>query len=95
MAWRPAGPARLAVKTAAAAAFAASRRSLRPFSSRRPSSNSGTAIPRRAARCRTASGKLIPSRFITNPITFPPSPHPKQWKMPRSGFTVNEGVFSP
>src|SRR5215467_9247383 len=31
---------------------------------------------------------------MRNPKASPPTPQPKQWKMPRFGLTVKEGVFS-
>src|SRR5262245_14194840 len=31
---------------------------------------------------------------MMKPNASPPAPQPKQWKMPRFGLTVNEGVFS-
>jgi hypothetical protein len=32
---------------------------------------------------------------MRNPNASPPTPQPKQWKMPLAGLTMNEGVFSP
>jgi len=32
---------------------------------------------------------------MTKPKTSPPTPQPKQWKMPFLGLTMNDGVFSP
>jgi hypothetical protein len=32
---------------------------------------------------------------MRNPNTSPPTPQPKQWKMPFFGLTMNDGVFSP
>ncbi|OPZ89733.1 MAG: hypothetical protein BWY73_01448 [candidate division TA06 bacterium ADurb.Bin417] len=32
---------------------------------------------------------------ITKEMESPPAPQPKQWKMPFSGVTMKEGVFSP
>ena len=36
----------------------------------------------------------IDSSFIKNVNTFPPTPHPKQWKICLSGETEKEGDFS-
>jgi hypothetical protein len=61
--------------------------------SRRPP-ESGTTIPFSDASARTASGKESPSFSMSQPKALPPLPHPKHLKVPRSGFTVKEGVFS-
>ena len=42
----------------------------------------------------TAWTKVAFSRSMTNEITSPPRPQPKQRHVPRSGKTKNEGVFS-
>ena len=55
---------------------------------------SGTTIPFSAASARTASGNESPSCSMSQPNTLPPFPQPKHLKVRRSGFTVNEGVFS-
>ena len=47
-----------------------------------------------SANCSTASLKPIPSIFIRNEYTFPPTPHPKQWNICLSGDTENDGDFS-
>ena len=58
-------------------------------------SSSGIGMPKRSARVRTASWKPIFSCSSTNLKTSPPTPQPKQWKNPRSGSTLKDGVFSP
>src|SRR5437899_4551009 len=54
----------------------------------------GSRTPARSASARTASGKPSRSWRMRNPKASPPAPQPKQWKMPRLGLTVKEGVFS-
>src|ERR1700736_1668679 len=44
---------------------------------------------------RSASTKPTFSCFCTNENTSPPAPHPKHLKKPRSGWTWNDGDFSP
>src|SRR5262245_25380953 len=51
-------------------------------------------MPVRSASARTASGNARRSTRIRKPNASPPAPQPKQWKMPRLGFTVNDGVRS-
>ena len=50
--------------------------------------------PTRAASFSAASVKVRFSVFITKEKASPPSPQPKQWKVCRSGLTVNEGLRS-
>jgi hypothetical protein len=51
-------------------------------------------MPKRRATSSIDSGKLTFSCSIANLNTSPPTPQPKQWKAPRSGFTLKLGVFS-
>jgi len=51
-------------------------------------------MPKRRATSSIDSGKLTFSCSIANLKTSPPTPQPKQWKAPRSGFTLKLGVFS-
>ena len=51
-------------------------------------------MPTRSASRSTASTNVIRSIFWMNLITSPPSPQPKQWKVPCVGRTLNDGVFS-
>src|ERR1700681_101119 len=44
---------------------------------------------------RSASGNARFSCFCTNENTSPPAPQPKHLKKPRSGWTWNDGDFSP
>ncbi len=48
----------------------------------------------RSASFTTDSGKERPSYSIRNWKTLPPLPQPKHLKMPLSGVTKKEGVFS-
>ena len=54
----------------------------------------GSCIFDLSAKVWTASIKLIPSIFVRNVNTFPPTPQPKQWNICLSGETENEGDFS-
>src|SRR6266699_3609780 len=54
----------------------------------------GSSTPERSARMRTASGKARRSWRMRKLKASPPTPQPKQWKIPRLGLTVKEGVFS-
>src|SRR6059058_845577 len=47
------------------------------------------------ASARTASGNVSLSCRMRKPNASPPTPQPKQWKIPFLGLTVKEGVFSP
>jgi hypothetical protein len=51
-------------------------------------------MPAARASAWTASGKVSRSCRITNSKASPPTPQPKQWKIPRRGLTMKEGVFS-
>jgi hypothetical protein len=51
-------------------------------------------MPYFAASRSMASTKLRPSIFWMKAIASPPSPQPKQWKVPRAGLAWNDGVFS-
>src|SRR5262245_34760691 len=50
--------------------------------------------PARLDRTSRAPPKLTWSCFLTKPMTSPPAPHPKQWKSPRLGVMVKDGVLS-
>src|SRR5262245_40470193 len=51
-------------------------------------------MPLRSASRSTDSTKLRWSIFMRNAMTSPPSPQPKQWKVPWVARTLNDGVFS-
>ena len=56
---------------------------------------SSISTPAFAASVRSASGKVTPSRCMTNENMSPPRPQPKHFQDSRAGVTVNDGVFSP
>ena len=56
--------------------------------------NVGSCMFALSASICTVSTKFNPSICDTNVITFPPTPHPKQWNICLSGETEKEGDFS-
>jgi len=68
--------------------------SSRPESPPAAPRSSGSMTPAVLASARTASGNVSLSWRIRKPKASPPTPQPKQWKMPFFGFTMNDGVFS-
>ena len=54
----------------------------------------GNSIPALLASSSNDSMKFKFSIFPIKWITFPPTPHPKQWNICLSGETQNEGDFS-
>ena len=92
--WRRPAPRAIGCRTRRPAAIARRSASSLPAASGSASRAAASSTPVRSASARTASGKARRSWRMRKPKASPPAPQPKQWKMPRLGFTVNDGVFS-